>query len=213
MTFSGDRADLDPVFNSKRRRTKFNGRQIFSKLDEIDGWVVWGFNAKAVGRMKSGSRKEAVANTNLAIGELVIGPSRGRDRADAPVRLTQYAPDSDDGFLLSAEVRLPNLPATEVGRLVTERMIEMALDLRYVKKVESSVNDRRHLSPAFYRGTSGLQLNIDQGDSSVRVPGDTWQAEASRTHLHGRDVMNGEQPLIYLAGIVALARADELAQG
>ncbi len=64
-----------------------------------------------------------------------------------------------------------------------------------------------------YFGKSGIMMPLNNGansESYVRSRGDEWNWAHDRFELVGYNVKEGAAPLIYLAGAVAIAHADEL---
>ena len=182
------------------------GRSYPFKLDvpEEDDTATWRLNATAIGRMNNAQRQslsESLESANEFIGRVVQSIAEGEVAGDRTLNITKYT-NTDQGFDFSAEVRKPSLEPAAAELVVKNSVMSITEDFGMrecqpqVQILESTgLNVVSGLNMAF--GKSSSVKTIDQYENSFE--------------LLGRNVPEGKQPLIYLAGAVALAHADSLA--
>jgi hypothetical protein len=168
-----------------------------------------GVNARAIGRKAAPSKKETLVEVNRLLGLLITNVPD--EEVDPALDVTAFWPDySDEGyFSLKADVSLPNRIPHFAGEVAAQQMRVMAHNLRPLPP-QYVIELKGDKVAATVDRANGIELNF--GSVSVvqtwhnRLVGSTRIAEVA-----GERVEPLAEPLIYLAGLVAIAHADELA--
>ncbi|MGC1176920.1 MAG: hypothetical protein WA843_02520 [Candidatus Saccharimonadales bacterium] len=184
-------------------------RRLFDPTVHPDEIISYGFNARKVGTLPGPVKRNTLAYVNDFIGTLVGFADEGRVRHDPRLALTAYRPLCDEtGFDFRADVARPNEDTTVLALGVGACVTRMAHQLQLYPDRELADYQRILRGDIDLEG-EGVALKIGFR-STVSTPPDAWSPTADRFELTGNNVLTGEQPLIFLAGAVALAHADEL---
>lgn len=182
-----------------------NKGKVDSRTESENGELLtWALNARVLGNIQR-KRAAVLQGVNKFISNLV----QQRPQYEGPLNLTAYKPTMSE-FDFIADVQRP---AGVTDQAVRDRcvtaMTHMAADLRYAKRhpKESEVDSiRACINSATQYDQEGIMMTLT-GHSKVQTLHGDWNPRNSWVELVGSSVQPGEQPLIYLAGAVAIANA------
>ncbi len=197
---------LDPTLAP--RLEEYKRREYLPAIgDYTEDDFLWRYvlKPKVIGRMVNFNKKlEAVEGVTDALGTLICRapePDEDNERLSFPGFLLGRG---DFGF--HAQVSLPDAQPNLVASFVKSRMVRMCRDLQLL---EVDVDDQIYEDQADvdYDHVRGVNLCLS-ADSKVFTAADDYTPWSNRVELSGNNVSNYVDPLVYLAGSIALAYAD-----
>lgn len=209
----GPREQLSEMLEATQGNSRHgvSGRRLFTELktDSTDR-AAWSLNAIAVSRMAPKAKLAALSRANNLFGA-VAKQSHNRVPGESLFVLQTYELDPYEGvFDFTAEVMTPASSREAVASVAAEYMLRMASDLRSSNPTWRRPERRSELvRPSVFYGRSGIDVQLTR-ESNMHTPGRTWDESSPYLTLVGDNIRGAEQPLIYLAGAVAIAHADEL---
>ncbi len=192
-------------------RRNIGTKRIYSMVPSGDEkTTAWILHARRLGVIHSQDRRDdSLRAINGFIHEALRLARKRKIQPDPNLNIRAYAPDDMGELNFAADVAKPRAAPAQVRQLLASTMLGMVDDLRYPRRGRMQEDARAMISRRTHYGTSGVKAFLDTDSSISSIPED-WVWENERFELVGRNVDDAGQPLIYLAGAIAIAHADSL---
>jgi hypothetical protein len=203
---------IEETGNIESGLAKLHRRNILAVTkSENDPSIRIGVNAKAIGRQFSHKKKAILQNVTKVLDPIMTGVHR--IEADPTMRIGAFWQQADE-FRFAATVQVPEIEESTLKRMVGQRMVTMAQDLQALPSSSRCTESGTSTPWVSISDAEGITLSLASG-SNVYTTG-AWPMEMGGergvrlVHLEGSHVGTVAEPLIYLAGVTALAHATEL---
>ena len=186
---------------------ELKSRRIVQADTDRDSGLRIGINSRVIGRARSQAKKERLLTPmNNLISQLVIATGYDAQIRPRELHLKAYFNLGSGDFGIHAELKLPELGSEVLTRVVHQQMTSMARSIDFTRDPVSSTA-RIGVSVDRYRGVELSQST----HSGVYATLDSVATGGGTIDLISNNVFPFHEPLIYLAGLTALAHAAELA--
>lgn len=170
----------------------------------------WVLNSKALGRMHRQDRRDlSIKSINGFIHQVIHLSPKHAVESDPKLNLLSYSPYYKEEFSFQADIAKPEAKAMYVMSLLGSTMLQMVEDIHYPSRGPQEGIAADQVTSKRYFGKSGIMMQLRE-TSYVHSDAREWDWESGRLALSGYNLQNDAAPLIYLAGVVAIAHADEL---
>lgn len=211
LQVSGPTELLDEAgaFLHKRERgRRIKHRRIFSKHYSQDKQqATWLLNARNIGNMKPYSQAVALERAAQFYGELSWMTEREAVRPDPRFLLELFQQARSGEFMIQARTHRPDVDSKQVKQRVVGHMAHMAHALRFNEKPTMAQVYRAQLAEAVYYDVGGVTMHLGNR-GNLHNNALAWDSDEPRFDLISDDIEPGKQPLIYLAGAVAIAHFE-----
>ncbi len=188
---------------------RIGNKRIYStRLSEDEETLTWILHAQRLGGAHNqDKRDDSLRAINGFIHEALRLARKNKVKPDPSLNMRAYAPDGMGELNFVADVVKPSASTTDVRRLLAGTMLGMVNELHYPRRGMMEEYARTMIADRTHYGTSGVKTSLDTHSSLGSIPED-WNWANERFELVGHNVDDCGQALIYLAGTIAIAKAD-----
>lgn len=173
--------------------------------------LTWALNAPVVGAIRGQRKRYAAFNDiNDFIRHAVILSRNPQPDPKPKIDLETYARDGMDKFQIVANIAKPATDPSVVRHLFRQTLLQMVTELHYPQPGDPETDSIKTVMDNTHYGPSGVTTSLSANSSMGSRPKE-WSWTAERFDLAGRNVNNGAEPIILLAGAIAIANAEMLA--